>query len=355
MTQHSTVTLSEKGSGSYVLLASIVAATSGLLFGFDIAVINGGIIFLQAQLHLGDVQTEFAVSALLFGCIFGAGLGGWFSDRYGRRRVLMLCAVLFAASAIGAALPHTLSQFVTARLVGGLAIGTASVLAPLYIAEVSPPGIRGRLVSMNQMAIVTGILFAYMVNWLLAFTGPSSWRWMFAVAAVPAAAFLLGLFFVPESPRWLVEQDRSSEARDVLTKINGRTAADRELREIESTIAEESGALSELLQPGLRKPFWIAISLAILQQITGINTVLFYGAVIFKQQVHSQSETSAIFANVIVGLVNFLATLVALGSVDKFGRRPLQLLISSGMMAFCQAGLAAAFLAQNPSDAVVFR
>ena len=352
MTQHSTVTLSEKGSGSYVLLASIVAATSGLLFGFDIAVINGGIIFLQAQLHLGDVQTEFAVSALLFGCIFGAGLGGWFSDRYGRRRVLMLCAVLFAASAIGAALPHTLSQFVTARLVGGLAIGTASVLAPLYIAEVSPPGIRGRLVSMNQMAIVTGILLAYLVNWLLAFTGPSSWRWMFAVAAVPAAAFLLGLFFVPESPRWLVEQDRSSEARDVLTKINGKTAADRELREIESTIAEESGALSELLQPGLRKPFWIAISLAILQQITGINTVLFYGAVIFKQQVHSQSETSAIFANVIVGLVNFFATLVALGIVDKYGRRPL-LLISSGVMAFCQAGLAAAFMARNPSTPLV--
>jgi len=352
MTQQSAVTVSEKGSGSYVLLASVVAATSGLLFGFDIAVINGGIIFLQAQLHLNDVQTEFAVSALLFGCIFGSALGGWFSDKYGRRRVLMLCAVLFALSAIGAALPYTLTQFIAARLAGGLAIGAASVLAPLYIAEVSPPGIRGRLVSMNQMAIVSGILLAYLVSWLLAFTGPSSWRWMFAVAALPAAAFLAGLFFVPESPRWLVEQDRSAEARKVLIKINGRSIAEQELKEIETTLAEESGKLSELLQPGLRKPFWIAISLAILQQITGINTVLFYGAVIFKEQVHSQSETSAIFANVIVGLVNFLATIVALGLVDKFGRRPL-LLISSGIMAFCQAGLAMAFLVRTPSAPVV--
>jgi MFS transporter, SP family, arabinose:H+ symporter len=341
-----------QGSTTFVLLATIVAATSGLLFGFDIAVINGGIIFLRAQLHLSDVQTEFAVSALLFGCIAGSAAGGWFSDRFGRRRVLMLCAILFALSAIGAAVPNTLSEFVLARLAGGLAIGAASVLAPLYIAEVSPARIRGRLVSLNQMAIVSGILLAYVANWLLAFTGPSSWRWMFAVAAIPAIAFFIGLFFVPESPRWLVEQSRSPEALNILAKINGRLAAERELSDIQQTVAEESGSLSELLSPKLRKPFWIAVSLAILQQITGINTVLFYGAVIFKQQVHSQSETSAIFANVIVGLVNFAATLVALSIVDKFGRRPL-LLLSSGVMALCQAGLAAAFLRNPPSATVV--
>ena len=170
------------GSTAYVYLARPVAATSGLLFGFDIAVINGAIIFLRSELHLNDVQTEFAVSALLFGCIFGASFAGWLSDRLGRRRVLMMSAALFGLSALGAAIPRTLPEFVAARVAGGLAIGAASVLAPLYIAEVAPAKIRGRLVAMNQMAIVSGILLAYLANWLLAFTGPSSWRWMFAVA-----------------------------------------------------------------------------------------------------------------------------------------------------------------------------
>ena len=343
---------SETGSGLYVFLAASVAATAGLLFGFDIAVINGGIVFLRSALHLNDVQTEFAVSALLFGCIVGASLAGWLSDRFGRRRVLMFCALLFALSAVGAAIPRTLMEFASARIVGGLAIGAASVLAPLYIAEVAPARNRGRLVSLNQMAIVSGILLAYLANWLLSFTGPSSWRWMFAVAAIPSVAFLAGLFFVPESPRWLVEMGRSPEALSVLTKINGQTTAAQELTEIERTIAEDSGTLAELFQPGLRRAFWIAVTLAILQQVTGINTVLFYGSIIFKEQVHSGSDTGAIFANVIVGLVNFFATLIALNMIDKFGRRPL-LLISSGVMGLCQAGLAAAFLMHTPSPTLV--
>jgi MFS transporter, SP family, arabinose:H+ symporter len=342
----------EAGSWIYVFLAATVAATAGLLFGFDIAVINGGIVFLQAALHLTSVQTEFAVSALLFGCIFGASIAGWLSDLFGRRRVLMLCAILFALSAIGAALPRTLAEFVTARIVGGLAIGAASVLAPLYIAEVAPARDRGRLVSLNQMAIVTGILLAYLANWLLSFTGPSSWRWMFAVAALPSAAFFVGLFFVPESPRWLVEMGRSAEALVVLTTINGPVTATQELSEIEQTVAEESGTLAELFQPGLRRALWIAVALAVLQQVTGINTVLFYGSIIFKEQVHSGSNSAAIFANVIVGLVNFLATLLALNMIDKFGRRPL-LLVSSGVMALCQVGLAAAFLMSAPPAPLV--
>lgn len=346
------VSLDEKGSRLYVLLAAAVAATAGLLFGFDIAVINGGIVFLQSELHLNDVQTEFAVSALLFGCIAGAAVAGWLSDRFGRRRVLMFCALLFALSAVGAAIPRTLTEFVCARVVGGLAIGAASVLAPLYIAEVSPARNRGRLVSLNQMAIVSGILLAYLANWLLSFSGPSSWRWMFAVAAIPSVAFLAGLFFVPESPRWLVEMGRSPEALSILAKVNGRTMAAQELTEIERTVAEESGTLAELFQPGLRRAFWIAIALAILQQVTGINTVLFYGSIIFKQQVHSGSDTAAIFANVIVGLVNFFATLIALNMIDKFGRRPL-LLVSSGIMGLCQMGLAAVFLIRNPSPVLV--
>lgn len=342
----------ESGSSAYLYLAAAVAATAGLLFGFDIAVINGAIIFLQSQFHLTDVQTEIATSSLLFGCIFGASLAGWLTDHLGRRRVLMLTGLGFALSAIGAAIPHTLWQFVAARFVGGLAIGAGSVLAPLYIAEVAPAEKRGRLVSLNQMAIVSGILLAYLVNWGLSFLGAESWRWMFAIAAVPAIALFIALFFVPESPRWLVEQGRSAEALTVLTHVNGAVMAEQELKSIQETVAEETGSLADLFGPAFRRPLWIAVSLAILQQITGMNTVLFYGALIFKRQVGNESESAAIFANVVVGLVNALATIVALWLIDRAGRRPL-LMISTGVMAFSQAGLGLAFLTKTPSPALV--
>ena len=331
----------------YVYLASLVAATSGLLFGFDIAVINGALLFLREQFQLNEIQTEFAASSLLAGCVVGAGLGGWLSDRFGRRRVLLVSAALFAISSVGAALPRNLTEFTIARLAGGLAIGVASLLAPLYIAEVAPAPMRGRLVSLNQMAIVTGILLAYVVNWSLAGVGPQAWRWMFAVAAVPSLLFLVALFFVPESPRWLSEQGRDEEARGVLEKVAGAEQAARELSAIRAAIAEESGTLSELLRPGYRRALGLAVALAILQQWTGINTVLFYGSVIIKEQVGGQSESTAIGANVLVGLVNFLSTIVALWLIDKLGRRPL-LIFSAGVMALGHAGLAVAFLSPRP-------
>jgi SP family arabinose:H+ symporter-like MFS transporter len=190
----------------YAWLVCGVASIAGLLFGFDI-------VFLRIQFHLTDFETEFAVSSLLIGCIAGAALAGWLSDRYGRKRVLSFSALLFAASSLGAALPRDFLQFGVARFVGGIAIGIASMLAPLYIAEVSPARIRGRLVSLNQMAVVTGILLAYLINWALSFSGTSSWRWMFAAAIVPSLGLFCGLFFVPESPRWLMEQGREVEAR----------------------------------------------------------------------------------------------------------------------------------------------
>ncbi|MFB3828240.1 MAG: sugar porter family MFS transporter [Bryobacteraceae bacterium] len=344
--------MEQRGSALYVALASVVAATSGLLFGFDIAVINGAIIFLRQQFGLSEVQTEIAASSLLIGCVFGAAFGGSLSDRFGRRTMLMVSAVLFALSSFGAALPRNMIEFMAARFAGGLAIGAASVLAPLYIAEVAPARNRGRLVSLNQMAIVTGILLAYLVNWGLSFLGPESWRWMFATAAVPSVAFLAALFFVPESPRWLTEAGREEEAYTVLARVNGSAAAGRELGEIKAAIAEETGTFSELFQPGLRRATVIAVALAILQQITGINTVLFYGAVIFKEQVGNQSDAAAIGANVIVGLVNFLATIVALWVIDRLGRRPL-LMFSSGVMALCQVALGAAFLLQPPPAMLV--
>ena len=345
-------TTTDRGSTLYVFLATIVAATSGLLFGFDIAVINGALIFLRQQLHLNEVETEMAASALLFGCIFGASVAGWLSDRFGRRRVLMISGLLFAISAIGAALPRTLAEFAAARLAGGFAVGAASVLAPLYIAEVAPARNRGMLVALNQMTIVTGILLSYLVNWALSFNAQNGWRWMFATAAIPATIFFIALFFVPESPRWLVENNQSPEALHVLTRVNGNAIAQNELKQIQEAVAEETGSMLELLQPGLRRAFWIAVSLAVLQQITGINTVLFYGSIIFKEHVAHQSDTSAVFANVVVGAVNFLMTIVALGLIDKLGRRPL-LMISTATMAVCQAALGIAFLLNPPPAMLV--
>jgi sugar porter (SP) family MFS transporter len=342
----------DRGNPVFVYFVSIVAATSGLLFGFDIAVINGALIFLREQFHLTEVGTETAASALLVGCVAGASIAGWFSDRYGRRIVLMYSAVLFGSSAIGAALPRNLTEFVVARFAGGVAIGVASVLAPLYIAEVSPARIRGRLVSLNQMAIVTGILLAYLVNWALSYLGAESWRWMFAVAALPSAAFLAALFFVPESPRWLVEFKREDEALSVLSRVSGRTSALNELEDIRQTIAEESGTMRELFRPGLRRALIVAVVLAVVQQITGINTVLFYGSVIFKEQVGGQTESSAIGANVVIGLVNFVMTTVALWVIDRVGRKPL-LIVSAAGMAVSHLILGLAFRMSPPPAALV--
>jgi SP family arabinose:H+ symporter-like MFS transporter len=347
-----TATISDQGSALYAYLCSTVAAISGLLFGFDIAVINGAIIFLREQFRLSEFETEVAASSLLIGCVVGASIAGWMSDRFGRRRILLLAAALFALSALAAALPRNLAEFTAARFLGGIAIGMASMLAPLYIAEVSPARIRGRLVALNQMAIVSGILLAYLVNWLLSFHGPGSWRWMFAFAALPSLAFFIALFFVPESPRWLTEAGLESEALAVLARVNGYDRAVAELAEIKEVIQEESGTLAELLQPGYRRALAIALALAVLQQITGINTVLFYGSVIFKEMVGGHTESAAIGANVLIGAINFLATIVALWVIDKAGRRPL-LMLSAGVMAVCQFALGAAFLIQPPPALLV--
>ena len=317
----------------YAYLIATVAAISGLLFGFDTAVINGALIFLRQELSLSTRGTEVATSSLLVGCALGAALAGWLTDRWGRKRILIASAVLFAASSVGAAVPRHLVEFVAARVAGGLAIGVASVLAPLYIAEISPRAIRGRLVALNQMAIVTGILLAYFVNWLLAFGGPSSWRWMFASAAVPSAAFFFALLVVPESPRFLAETGREPEALAVLERVGGREQARAELAEIRDTLAEESGTLRELFGKRLRRPLGIAVFLAVFQQVTGINTVIYYGSLIFKEQVGGQSDSAAIGANVVIGSMNFVMTIVALWTIDRLGRRPLMMIASAGMAA----------------------
>jgi sugar porter (SP) family MFS transporter len=328
------------GSAAYVYLIAAVAALGGLLFGFDTAIINGALVFLKKDFGLTDSQTELAASSILFGAVAGAAIAGWLTDRYGRRRLLFGAAALFTVSALAAAVPRTLTEFVLARLAGGLAIGVASLLVPLYIAEIAPARIRGRLVTLNQLAIVTGILLAYVASYYLAELGLASWRWMFAVAAVPSLLFMVTLLLVPESPRWLLGRGRDTEALGTLTRLNGSVAAAAEAEEIQAALAAERGDEASLSQPRLRKPLRIAVVLAVLQQITGINTILYYGSLILTE--HSgQSASSAIGANALIGGINFAGTIVALFVIDRVGRKPL-LLIASGGMALALGALVVA-------------
>jgi sugar porter (SP) family MFS transporter len=315
---------------SYVYALSAVAALAGLLFGFDTAVINGALVFLRQEFRLTDGETEMAASALLVGCLLGSAAAGALADRYGRRKSLIGAAFLFCVSSLWAALPHSLVEFSAARVVAGLAIGVASVLAPMYIAEIAPAAMRGKLVTLNQMAIVTGILLSYSVNWRLAALGESSWRWMFASAAVPSLAFLIALLFIPESPRWLLRRKRDGEARTILVRLGGAAAADRQVAEIRSSLAEETGSFRELLEPRLRRPLAIAILLAVFSQITGINTVIYYGSVLFKEH-GGRAAGDALGANVMIGAINFLCTIAAIALIDRLGRKPLLLAGSAGM------------------------
>jgi sugar porter (SP) family MFS transporter len=329
-----------------VYLIAAVAALGGLLFGFDTAIINGALVFLKKDFGLSDAQTELAASSILFGAVAGAAIAGWLTDRYGRRRLLFGAAALFTVSALAAAVPRTLAEFVAARFAGGLAIGVASLLVPLYIAEIAPARIRGRLVTLNQLAIVTGILLAYVASYYLAGLGLGAWRWMFAAAAVPSLLFMLTLLLVPESPRWLLGRGRATEALGTLTRLNGPALAAAEAAEIQVSLADEQGAAASLGQPRLRRPLRIAVVLAVLQQITGINTILYYGSLIFTE--HSgQSAASAIGANALIGGINFAGTIVALFVIDRVGRKPL-LLVASGGMALALGALVLALRLHAP-------
>ena len=321
----------EARSTLYVLFLAVVAAISGFLFGFDTAVINGVLLFLRRQFSLSNLETEVAASALLLGCLFGAAGASLIGDRFGRRKSLLLAAILFAVSTIGAALAPSVAIFSVGRLVGGLAIGLASVLTPVYIAEVAPARNRGRLVSMNQLAIVVGIIAAYVVSWGLAGLGDSSWRWMLGVAAIPAVAFFLGLLFIPESPRWLLSNGQREKGRSILARIYGPEEADLQVLAVESAASGEQGTWSEVFAHPMRRPLTIALALAILCQVTGINTVLYYGSILISEHFHGESASAALMANVIIGCTNLVSTLIAIRCLDRWGRRSMLLTATAGM------------------------
>jgi SP family arabinose:H+ symporter-like MFS transporter len=336
----------------YVVAVTIVAAIGGLIFGFDTAIVAGATRYMKEQFSLNSLQEGWAVSVVLIGCMFGAGLAGPVSDRIGRRRFMLISAVLFLVSAVGCAVPRTITEFVLFRFVGGLGIGSAAVLSPLYIAEISPARIRGALVSVNQMAIVTGILLAYFINWVFAASGPSNWRYMYATGAIPSVVFFLLLLRVPESPRWLVKKGREEEAARVLTRVDTPEAAARGLRDIKETLALEEGSFGELFKPGFRRPILIAIVLAVFQQITGINAILYYAPRIFESA--GFARMSAIGQSTIIGFANMLFTVVAIVLADRVGRRPL-LLVATGGMGVSLVLLGAAFRYQFlPPSALLF-
>ncbi|MGB6110239.1 MAG: sugar porter family MFS transporter, partial [Acidobacteriaceae bacterium] len=337
-------------TSGFVTMVSAISALAGLLFGYDTGVISGAILFVRKDFLLSTFQEEVVVSAVLLGAVAGAAFGGKLADALGRRKLLIQVAILFIIGAIGTALASTPTLLAIGRVVVGIAIGIASFTAPLYISEVSPPAIRGKLVSLNQLMITLGIVVSYLADYGLA--DKEAWRWMFGLAAIPALILLIGLFFVPESPRWLMGRSMEDQARAVLQRIRESSDVSAELAEIKEDLSLQEGGWRELLNVSLRRPLIIGIGLAIFQQFTGINTVIYYAPTIF-QLAGLHSASAAILATVGVGVVNVLLTIVALRILDRAGRRPLLLWGLVGMV-ISLGVLGAAFLLAGSSPIVAW-
>jgi SP family arabinose:H+ symporter-like MFS transporter len=304
----------------FVLVVNGVAALGGLLFGFDTAVISGAIPYITPYFHLESYLLGWVVSCVLAGCVGGAMLAGKLADRRGRRTVLFFCAVLFAGSGLGAGLSHQVDVFILFRTLGGLGVGAAAMVSPMYIAETAPDNVRGRLVSLYQLAIVLGILLAYFANYCFKDIGPDNWRWMFASQVLPSLLFAILLCFVPETPRWLVLKGRREQALKVLSGIAGEKHSETALLDIETSFAEmDKASLKDLFSPRYRKVLTVGIFIAVFQQITGINAILYYAPIIFKET--GMDTSSSLFQTIGIGLVNVIATGFAIALVDKVGRK----------------------------------
>ena len=334
----------------YVWLICAVAALGGLLFGYDFVVIGGAKPFYEKFFQLGSgQQVGWANSCALLGCLLGSLVAGAAADRFGRKKLLIVSAVLFAVSSVLTGWAPTFLAFVIWRITGGVAIGIASNVSPVYIAEVSPAPWRGRLVSMNQMTIVVGILAAQIVNWLIAepvpagatadmirqsWNGQLGWRWMFTAVTVPSLIFFLGALFVPESPRWLAVRGQKDRARRTLARIGGEDYADRALADVLGAAEPhaQQGRWAELLAPGMLKVLGIGVFLAVLQQWSGINVIFNYAEEIYRNAGYGVSDI--LFNIVITGSINLVFTLVALAFVDRLGRRSLMLAGCVGIAVF---------------------
>lgn len=336
----------EKPNMLFVTLVSIVAALGGILFGFDIAVVSGAIGFLEQRFALNDLQVGWAVSSLIVGSVTGAAVSGYMSERFGRKKVLVAAAMLFVAGSVGSALQDTFTGYIIARIIGGIGIGITSTICPVYNAEIAPAKYRGRLVALNQLAIVTGIFLVYFLNvWIVgmgdeAWDISTAWRWMFGVGAVPGLLFMLLLFFIPESPRWLIKQDRPYDALPILLKIHGEQAAKQEVLDIKESFKSESGSFKQLFSPGIRTALFIGVMLAVLQHVTGINAIMYYAPEIFKEM--GLGTDASLTQTIWIGLINFLFTILSVWLIDKVGRKAL-LLTGSALMTICLLIIGAAF------------
>ncbi|MEL7027687.1 MAG: sugar porter family MFS transporter [Pseudomonadota bacterium] len=338
-----------------IISISIVATIGGLLFGFDSGVINGTVEGLQTAFNSYSVGTGFNVASMLLGCAVGAFFAARLADVFGRRSLLLVAAVFFFVSAWGSGAAASSTEFVFYRILGGLAVGAASVLAPAYISEIAPARFRGALTSIQQIAIITGLFTAFLSNYILARSAGSSlsefwfgfdaWRWMFWVEMAPAAIFFLALMFIPESPRFLVIKGRPEQALKVITRLFGVGAAADKLREIEESLAQDRHRprLSDLVIPGtrrIRRLIWVGLGLATFQQLVGINVVFYYGAVLWQSV--GFTERDALMINVVSGAVSILACAITIVIIDRVGRKPILWAGSIGM-AIALAAMAAAF------------
>ncbi len=331
----------EKAGRSYAFFVSFVASLGGFLFGYDLVIISGAQIFLREQFHLTPAQFGFATSSAILGCIAGPSLGAWLCDWIGRKNALLFSALLFAISAIGAALPRDIATFNAFRIIGGVGVGVASVSSPMYIAEISPARSRGRLGVMYQLALSIGALIATVVAYFLAKYLPAttSWRWMFASVVVPVTFFAVLLMFVPQSPRWLAERNRFQEALDVFARTDPGESPQNRLDEIRGSLAQETGSFRELLQPGIRQAMFVGVILAVLNNWTGWSSIGYYLPTLFQRAGYHRAA-DAIGQNAIVMMGSVLFTFIASRLVDRTGRRPLWLAASGSMcFALILAGL----------------
>jgi SP family sugar:H+ symporter-like MFS transporter len=334
-----------------ILFLSLVAALGGFLFGFDSGVINGTVEALQSEFNSNEVGTGFNVASMLLGCAVGAFFAGTLADKFGRRPAMILTGLAFMVSAWGSGIAGSSPEFVVFRIVGGLAVGAASILAPAYISEIAPPSIRGSLATLQQLMIVVGLFIAFVSNYFIAgaagsahevfWFGFDAWQWMYWMELIPASLFLGSLLFIPESPRYLVAADREDEARDVINTLSTAGDAEEKIADIRSTLSGERPSLSDIVQEhtGRVHPLvWVGIGLAALQQFTGINVVFYYGSTLW--QAAGFTESVSLLSNVVTGAVNIGFTFVAIALVDRLGRKPLLLVgalgqaVMLGVMAF---------------------
>jgi len=349
MTHDDGATALPQGDRKYTYLITLVATLGGFLFGFDTILFSGAQISLEKYFKLTPDDLGWAASTVLLGCVLGTCVAVLISDAIGRKKTMIFAGLLFAVSAVGTAVPNSIYVFNWFRFIGGLAIGIAMVISPVYIAEIAPRKIRGRLVTLNQIVIVSGAIIAVFISWVLAKTLPDeiNWRWMFASECIFILGFVIGLLFIPESPRWLVEKDRENEARGILTRINGEKTAAEEVEEIQESIELEKeragGGYRELVLPGVRMAMIVAVGLAVLQQFSGAMPLCLYAPIIFRGAGFTETE-DAIGVTLFIFIWGLVCVLIVLSLVERVGRRPLLL---GGMSAMAVGHLVLAYCFEN--------